>query len=115
MLDPASGPSEDAGFAVLHGLYWLVANLADARPVVLLADDLHWADVPSLRFLEYLGRRLDGLAVALVATTRSHEPGAPAALLDELRAGPSTQCVRPGPLAARGGDGAARRPAGGGW
>ena len=32
VLDPASGPSEDAGFAVLHGLYWLVANLADARP-----------------------------------------------------------------------------------
>ena len=99
VLDPASGPSQDAGFAVLHGLYWLVANLADARPVVLLVDDLHWADVPSLRFLEYLGRRLDGLGVALVATTRAQEPGASAELLDELRAGPSTRVVRPGPLA----------------
>jgi len=97
VLDP-SGPGEDAGFAVLHGLYWLTANLADEQPVVLLVDDLHWADEPSLRFLEYLGRRVDGLRVALVATTRPHEPGAPAELLDELRAGPAARVVRPGPL-----------------
>src|SRR5687767_9868474 len=36
VLAPAAAPAEDAGFAVLHGLYWLVANLADERPVVLL-------------------------------------------------------------------------------
>ena len=77
VLDPAAGQAEDAGFAVLHGLYWLTANLADTVPVVLLADDLHWADVPSLRFLEYLARRIDGLRVALIATTRPNEPGAP--------------------------------------
>ncbi|MDA0185764.1 ATP-binding protein [Solirubrobacter phytolaccae] len=96
VLDPTSGAAEDAGFAVLHGLYWLVANLAEQQPVVLLADDLHWADVPSLRFLEYLARRIDGLAVAVVATTRPQEPGASAELLDELRT--SATVVRPGPL-----------------
>lgn len=96
VLDSASGITEDAGFAILHGLYWLVANVAEERPVVLLADDLHWADVPSLRFFEYLARRIDGLPVAVVATTRPHEPGAAAELLDELRA--SATVVRPGPL-----------------
>lgn len=96
VLDPSAGVAEDAGFAVLHGLYWLAANLAEERPVVLLADDLHWADVPSLRFLEYLARRIDGLAVTVVATTRPQEPGAPAELLDELRI--SATVVRPGPL-----------------
>ncbi|RKQ91634.1 regulatory LuxR family protein [Solirubrobacter pauli] len=96
VLDPSAGAAEDAGFAVLHGLYWLAANLAEERPVVLLADDLHWADVPSLRFLEYLARRIDGLAVTVVATTRPQEPGAPAELLDELRI--SATVVRPGPL-----------------
>ena len=96
VLDPAAGPAEDAGFAVLHGLYWLTANLADTVPVVLLADDLHWADVPSLRFLEYLARRIDGLRVALIATTRPNEPGAANDLLDELRA--SATVVRPRPL-----------------
>ena len=96
VLDPAAGPAEDAGFAVLHGLYWLTANLADTVPVVLLADDLHWADVPSLRFLEYLARRIDGLRVALIATTRPNEPGAANDLLDELRA--SATVMRPRPL-----------------
>ena len=101
VLAPAAAPAEDAGFAVLHGLYWLVANLADERPVVLLADDLHWADLPSARFLEYLGRRLDGLPVALVATTRPNEPGAPAELLDELRAGPRRASSGPARSPAR--------------
>ncbi|MBE2318896.1 AAA family ATPase [Solirubrobacter sp. CPCC 204708] len=96
VLDPASSGAEDAGFAVLHGLYWLTANLAEQQPVVLLADDLHWADVPSLRFLEYLARRMDGLRVALIATTRPSEPGAAQELLDELRA--SAEVVRPRPL-----------------
>lgn len=96
VLDPASSGAEDAGFAVLHGLYWLAANLADSQPVVLLADDLHWADVPSLRFLEYLARRIDALPVAVVATTRPSEPGAAVELLDELRT--SATVVRPGPL-----------------
>jgi hypothetical protein len=39
---------EDQAFAMMHGLYWLVANLAARRPLLLLADDLHWWDAPSL-------------------------------------------------------------------
>ena len=36
----------DASFAVLHGLYWLCANLAAAGPLCLIVDDAHWADAP---------------------------------------------------------------------
>ena len=43
---------------VLHGLYWLVANLAERSPLMLAVDDVQWADAPSLRFLLYLARRL---------------------------------------------------------
>lgn len=46
--------SVDSSFAMLHGLYWLLGNLADERPVALSVDDLHWADPESLRFLNYL-------------------------------------------------------------
>ena len=46
---------------LLHGLYWLVANLADETPVAVVVDDAHWADEPSLRFLAYLARRVDAL------------------------------------------------------
>src|SRR5262249_38498611 len=44
----------DRSFAVLHGLYWLTSNLAAVRPLLLVVDDAHWADEPSLRGLAYL-------------------------------------------------------------
>ena len=49
----------DASFAALHGLYWLTVNLSAERPLVLVVDDLHWCDLPSLRFLAYLAPRLE--------------------------------------------------------
>ena len=52
---------EDLAFASLHGLYWLTANLADRSPLLLAVDDCHWADAASLRFLAYLGARLEGM------------------------------------------------------
>jgi len=65
---------------VLHGLYWLVVNLAAGRPVLLAVDDAHWADEPSLRWLAYLARRLDALAAGLLVALRPGDPavmGAP--------------------------------------
>jgi DNA-binding CsgD family transcriptional regulator len=85
-------------FAVLHGLFWLIVNLADEGPVLLLIDDLHWCDRPSLQFLTYLARRLDGLPVLLLAGLREAEPGADPALLAELTRDPAAYPVHPGPL-----------------
>ena len=65
---PAAAP--DASFTVLHGLYWLCANLAADQPLVLIVDDAHWADAPSLRFLAYLLPRLDELKIALLVAAR---------------------------------------------
>lgn len=67
--------------AVLHGLYWLVANIAERGPTVLAIDDAHWADGPSLRFVGFLSRRLEGMGVLVVLASRRDEPGAQAALL----------------------------------
>jgi predicted ATPase len=63
---------------VLHGLYWLAANLAEIAPLLLVVDDAHWADRSSLMFLAYLARRLEDLPVALVLAVRTGEaaPGA---------------------------------------
>ena len=51
----------DPSFAVLHGLYWLCADLATERPLALVVDDAHWADGASLRFLAFLLPRLEEL------------------------------------------------------
>jgi DNA-binding CsgD family transcriptional regulator len=66
---------ERDSFAVLHGLYWLTALMAQQAPMLLAIDDLHWADEPSQRFVAYLAHRLDGLPVLLVLTAREPGPG----------------------------------------
>jgi DNA-binding CsgD family transcriptional regulator len=76
----------DTSFAVLHGLYWLVANLSAVRPLLLVVDDAHWADEPSLRWLTYLARRLEGLPVVLLVAFRLYDPASASASLLALRA-----------------------------
>ncbi len=88
----------NTSFAVLHGLYWLAMNLAEDRPLVLAVDDLHWVDRPSLRFLAYLVRRLEGAPILVAATLRTAEPGMDAALLAEMAQDPMTVPLRPRPL-----------------
>src|SRR5262249_60522470 len=85
--------------AVLHGLYWLCANVAAQRPLCLLVDDAHWADAPSLRFLAFLIPRLEELHAALVVASRPHEAGAAQQdLLAAVTADSSAEVVRLAPL-----------------
>ena len=42
-------------------------------PTVLLLEDVHWADEATLDLIRYLGRRLDGQPVLVVATFRDDE------------------------------------------
>jgi DNA-binding CsgD family transcriptional regulator len=72
--EPVIGSATDTSFAVLHGLYWLAANLSAARPVLLAIDDAHWADESSLRWLTYLARRLEGLNLMLLVALRPAAP-----------------------------------------
>ncbi|HEY7908180.1 MAG TPA: AAA family ATPase [Thermomicrobiales bacterium] len=63
-------PSQDALFRQV--LDFLTA-LTAARPIVLLLDDLHWADPASLELLRFLARSLAALPLLLIATYRSDE------------------------------------------
>src|SRR3954454_22060289 len=90
--------SGDGSFAVLHGLYWLTVNLSSQRPVLLAVDDLHWCDRPSLRFLAYLARRLEGLPALVACSLRQAEPGADVALLAELAGDPLIVRLNPSAL-----------------
>src|SRR5262250_2834626 len=63
LFEPGERRPLEAGFEVLHSLYWLVVNIADRGPVLVLVDDCQWADRDSLRFLAYLAQRIEGLPV----------------------------------------------------
>ena len=95
--------SEDApaegSFALLHGLYWLAANLAFEQPTLLAIDDLHWADNASLQWLVYLTRRLEGVPLLVTVGTRPPEGESRApTLVAELIADPEAASIRPEPL-----------------
>ncbi|WP_028927183.1 helix-turn-helix transcriptional regulator [Pseudonocardia acaciae] len=60
-------------FSVTHGLYWLAANLAEARPLVLAVDDAQWADEASQDWLAYLIPRIEGERILLALTVRPRE------------------------------------------
>ena len=89
----------ESSFALLHGLYWLAANAAFEQPTVLAIDDLHWADTPSLRWLLYLTRRLEGVPLLVATATRPPEgESRDPRLVAELIADPEAAAVRPEPL-----------------
>jgi DNA-binding NarL/FixJ family response regulator len=81
-------------FSTLHALYWLTVNAAAPQPLMLLVDDAHWCDPPSLRFIAYLVRRLEASPVLVALGLR---PGG-APLLEEIAVDPLTVSVRPKPL-----------------
>jgi DNA-binding CsgD family transcriptional regulator len=103
VFEPAGGregtePAADPSFASLHGLYWVTVNLSEPGPLLFAVDDLHWCDPPSLRFLAYLRRRLEGLPVLVVCGLRTSELVSHQPLLGEIAGDPLTASIRPQPL-----------------
>ena len=97
----AGGLPMDGGFAALHGLFWVILDLAAERPLLLAVDDLQWADRPSLRLLAYLARRIEDEPVLVLATIRTGEADVDEDLLGAIRE-PPAQLVTPGPLSGEG-------------
>lgn len=96
--EDVSQSPDDGAYRTLHGLYWLLSNLAATGPLVLAVDDVHWADAPSLRFLAFLYTRLVELPIALVVSVRSGEPAGERAPLALLAGAPEAVVLRPAPL-----------------
>jgi DNA-binding CsgD family transcriptional regulator len=93
---PVGAP--DATFAVLRGLFWALANLAADGPLLVCVDDAQWADEPSLRWLDFLARRLDELPVELLVAWRVGEGAAVRGVMRELEGGPLVGLLEPAPL-----------------
>ena len=66
----ATGVDPDP-FRVAMAAFRLITDTADSNPVVLLADDAHWLDRPSVGVLTFIARRLEHVPIALVATVRT--------------------------------------------
>ncbi|MEA2432338.1 MAG: eukaryotic-like serine/threonine-protein kinase, partial [Thermoleophilaceae bacterium] len=61
---------EQARFRFFDSITTFLKNVAQREPLVLFLDDLHWADGPSLRLLQFLARELSGSRLLVVGTYR---------------------------------------------
>jgi DNA-binding CsgD family transcriptional regulator len=95
----AGDPPADR-FAAVHGLFWLSANRAEYGPVLVLVDDVQWADEPSLAWLGYLARRVGDLPLGLLVGLRSGDPGANRRELAGLVGDRAAQRIALSPLSA---------------
>jgi len=73
LAPPASVAGEQARFRLFDALTGFLRRRAQQGPLVLVLDDLHWADEASLRALEFLAPELRGAALLVIATFRDVE------------------------------------------
>ena len=74
----------DRSAAVMHGLHALVAGACAEGPLLVVVDDVQWADEPSVRFLHYLAQRFGELPVAIALGLRTGEPEGDERAVSEL-------------------------------
>jgi class 3 adenylate cyclase len=70
LLDP-----EQARFRLFDSIAAFLKNAAQRQPLLLVLDDLHWADEPSLLLLRYLAAEMTVGRIVVVATYRDVELG----------------------------------------
>jgi DNA-binding CsgD family transcriptional regulator len=73
--EPPSSSSTLGKTRLFSALLGSFANLSEASPVVLVLEDLHWADSASAELLDFLARNLHQTSVLLIGTYRSDELG----------------------------------------
>ena len=62
-----------ARFRLFDSITAFLKNASRTQPLVLVLDDLHWADEGSLRLLEFVARELAGARLLLIGTYRDVE------------------------------------------
>jgi DNA-binding CsgD family transcriptional regulator len=94
-------PADDGRLQLFEAVAALLGELADAGPLLLVLEDVHWADRSSRDLLRYLLARLTDEPVAVVASYRSddlHRRHPLRPLLAELVRLPGVERMELGPL-----------------
>ena len=100
-LRQRAGAAEASQTSVFEALLALIETLGEEQPVLLVIEDIHWADSSTRAFLSFLSRTICRERLMLVATYRSDElhrrhPLRP--LLGELARDPSARLLELSPF-----------------
>tara|TARA_B000000460_G_scaffold103764_1_gene72656 strand:- start:219 stop:4145 length:3927 start_codon:yes stop_codon:yes gene_type:complete len=65
--------ADEARFRLFDSITSFLKSASQRQPIVLILDDLHWSDKPSLSLLQFVARELAGTRLLLVGTYRDME------------------------------------------
>ncbi|MDX6233866.1 MAG: eukaryotic-like serine/threonine-protein kinase, partial [Nocardioidaceae bacterium] len=92
--EPASGDSEGERYRLFEAVSTVLVSVSRARPMVVVLEDLHWADRPTLLLFKHLARFSRSSAALVIATYRDTETGhALTEMLADLRRDGNSQRV----------------------
>ena len=72
--EPAPLEGEGARFRLFEAVRSFLVSAADARPLVVVLDDVHAADEPSLLLLQFVARGLDESRLLVIGAYRDVDP-----------------------------------------
>lgn len=94
--EPTPGDLESERYRLFEAATSMLTHAAQTGPLVLIADDLQWADRPTLLLLRHVLRHPEATRIMVLATFRDMEvgPGHPLArLLSDLRRDVHCECI----------------------
>jgi DNA-binding SARP family transcriptional activator len=96
LAEPLPLEAEGARFHLFDATAEFLRRAAESEPIVLVLDDLHAADAPSLLLLQFLARELGSSRLLVVAAYRDVDPtvgGSLAEMLAEVTREPHTRRI----------------------
>ncbi len=79
-IDPRGPPPADGGdltqsskLRLFEAVVMLLTSLAENDGILLVIEDVHWADVSTRELLDYLARRMRGVRIMMLATYRGED------------------------------------------
>jgi DNA-binding CsgD family transcriptional regulator/tetratricopeptide (TPR) repeat protein len=94
-------PSEGSQLRVFETTLALLTERAGAEPLLLVLEDLHWADTSTLDLVVFLAHNVDDRPILLLATVRADEPSSAERvrhLAERVRRAGSATVLELGPL-----------------
>ncbi|MCH8223480.1 MAG: protein kinase, partial [Chloroflexi bacterium] len=70
---PQIDDSESARFRLFDSITTFLKTASSAQPIVLMLEDLHWSDKPSLMLLEFVARELSNSRLMIIGNYRDME------------------------------------------
>lgn len=96
------GIAEGSRFRMFAAVSDFIRHVAGDQGTLVVLEDLHWADGPTLRLLDYLCADIDSAPILILGTYRSDDPGPELGkVLPALRRAAGAEEMRLGPLSRK--------------